>query len=387
MLSKRDFSVVGQPQNIDVLLRQNVVKQSEFVFPDFSGRSLLVIQAVLVLIDIYLFTLFLDRPITLLSVHTIITLFFSLSFRPSLSSLDAKWGVTLLGGVLAFFLPVAGLFCLFVVSIFMTFKPLPPGNLLNAFQEHLHEGNFQGDADSTATMNPLKDIETLEPLSEMLMTKDPQLKRAILEAISQRRNPKLTPLLVEAIRDPRPEIYQFAIAKVAERRHEYTLEITRATKAVETAPDNMENHHRLVKAYRQYLSSGLVNPSVADFYLKKLYTEIEKKLSDSVRNSEKAQRLGQFLLEKHRWRDAEKIFRQILIHQPDNAEAQTGLLQTLYRQKGYQQMLKEMCHACEKVFSRGEKGPVRLGYIPCSTKDAEQCQSRMSFRKALFPVV
>ena len=88
----------------------------------------LIIQVGAIIFDGWLFMVLTDRPLITLSGHGLASLLFSLSFGRSLISRFPQNKASLLGGFLAFFIPVVGMCCSFCVALLLMLKPLPAGN-------------------------------------------------------------------------------------------------------------------------------------------------------------------------------------------------------------------------------------------------------------------
>ena len=311
----------------------------------------LIAQAGLLIIEGWLLMTLPDRPMLLLSGHTLTTLLYAIAFGRSLASLYPQQGTALLGGILAFFLPVAGIFCAFLTALLCLYKPLPAGDLLKEFKEHTTLPDIINPKQKVLAeeKDVLQAYRDLEPLVDMLSTPDPQLKRAVLDAIAKSKNSKLIPHILEALEDPRPEIYQFAIAKVTQLQHDYGLEIARAMDKAKADPENLGAHRRLAEVYRQYLKSGLADQSVMGFYQDQLQQEYEKILSLSPKDCTILKSLAQLFLENKKWEEAGREFKKARSLKPNDLEAQFGLIKVLYGQKEYGKMFEQFHRVREEL--------------------------------------
>ena len=165
-------------------------------------------------------------------------------------------------------IPMAGMFCAFLVALLLLFKPLPAGDLLKEFEKDtfVSEAGIAKKKSLASSAEFIHSTQKVEPFMDMLSRPDSHLKQTVLEAIARRKNPRLFPLVLKALDDPRTEVHQFAIAKIQKLRHEYELKIIKAMEALQAVPTSLEAHYRLALAYCQYMESGLMDTSIKDFF-------------------------------------------------------------------------------------------------------------------------
>ena len=317
----------------------------------------LIVQAFLVALEVWLFTALPLRPALMLSVHTVAAVAYAFAFARSLGSTYPLYGAALLGGAMALFLPVVGACCALLVALLLLYKPLPAGDLLEEFAEHITISN-----DATAKQGPAvpgleltEAARIAEPLVDMLSTTDPDLKVAVLDAIAKRNKPELVPYIKKALEDPRPEVYQFAFGKVAKLQHDHELEITRAAEAAKAAPENLEAHLRLAGSYSSYLGSGLVDKPVVRFYQSQLQKVYDRILSLSPDDGETLENLGELSLRSEQWEEALGAFKRLQESRPNNLAAELGVIKVLYSQGRYQEMFEDLRRLRERVIL--ERGP------------------------------
>lgn len=263
-------------------------------------------------------------------------------------------GPILLSALLAILIPVVGMGCAFLIACLLLGKPLPAGDLLEEFKEHTTLPHVQGVTPKEAPGKELLTMQrSVEPLVDMLATPDPQMKRAVLDAIARRRDPKLIPHVLAALQDPRPEIYQFAMAKVIKLQEEFGSEIAKATAAVSAEPDRVDPHHRLAEVYNRYLKSGLVDQAVAGFYREQLREEYGKILTLAPGNFTVLVAVGRLSLETGRMDEAQQAFEEALGLSPLHLEARLGLAEALYLRGRYREMAREIRTAVEGCVEEG----------------------------------
>lgn len=322
----------------------------------------LIAQLGFLAIDCCLLFFLLDQLIFMLFIHILISFLNPIAFGGALSSLYPQGEGNLLGWILVLFLPVVGIGCTFLISLFLLYKPLPAGDLLEEFEEHVTLPDVVSPKQKLIDeeMNLLHLCRNAEPLVDMLRGPDLEMKRAILDAIAKRKNPKLIPHILAALKDNRPEIYQLAFAKVTQLQNEYGLKIIRATEAVRKSPENPEVLNLLSKGYEEYLNSGLVDGSVVGFFQDKLKKVYKKILSLSPEEPQILKNLGQMFLEHKQWKEAEGAFKKALVINPKDLEAHLGLIKVFYSQSVYSEMIEQLHQVKEKTLALGTEANPNL---------------------------
>ena len=304
----------------------------------------LIMQTYLFIFDVFLFMVLADRLVFLALGHLLLSGVFSLSFGCSLTSLFPRKGTTLLGGLLAFCIPIVGMCCSLIIAFLLLFKSLPKGDLLKEFEKYTNLSNVAvaNEKPSLITFETLRSTHRVEPFVDMLSTPNSHLKQSILNAIAHRGNTRLYPVIQAAIEDPRTEIHQFAIAKIQKLKHDYERRIIKATETVNVIPTSTEAHYRLALAYSQYITSGLMDKSVTSFYQAQLHKEYKKilTLTHSLMEEYNLSNLGQLSLQIGRWDEAEAAFEKALELRPDNPEANLDLIKLFYEQKRFNKMFE-----------------------------------------------
>ena len=270
----------------------------------------------------------------------------------------------LLGGLLAFYIPVFGMCCSLFIAFLLLYKPLPKGDLLKEFEKYTKLSNVAVAKEKSSSINlkVLQATHRIEPFMDMLSTSNSHLKQLVLDAIAKRKNAELYPLILAAIDDPRTEIHQFAIAKIQKLKHEYEMKIIKAIETVNVIPTSTEAHYRLASSYGQYMESGLMDKSVASFYQDQFHKEYKKILTLPLSLTEEynLSTLGRLSLQIKRWDEAEASFDRALELRPDSLEANMGLIRLFYEQERYSEMFERFHRIQEFVTSREKIDPSLL---------------------------
>lgn len=278
--------------------------------------------------------------------------------------------------LMALFAPGYGMIVIALLLFSLRFFPPPPGDLLSEFVEHVAPRET-GDASSRhmrAGDIPLVDHLQVEPLIDMLQTEDVDLKRAVIDAMARRRGSKLIQCIQGCLQDPRPEIYQYAMARLGRLQEDFTRDIARATQDVEKAPEATEPHMRLARVFEQYLDSGLVDATLVDFYQGQLLREYEAVLKVNPDETAASLARGRVLIELRRAHEAAAEYQRVLSRDGANIEARFGMVQVHYASKSWYAMQFEVDDVLRLCATRQVSNPEMLELVQWlrgQTEDSE----------------
>lgn len=259
------------------------------------------------------------------------------------------WGI--FGGCGALLMPGYGMGLLLTLLLALRFIPPPVGDLLAEFVEHTAPGAEVGGGSHRMRAGDLPMVEHLsvEPLIDMLDTPDIDRKRAVIDAMAKRRGKKLIAAIQTCLTDPRPEIYQYAMARLGKLQEDYTRDIGTATREVETAPHEPAPRYRLAALYETYLGSGLVDSTLVDFYRGLLMKEYRAILAMAPDDTAAALALGRLLVDVGQIEEAAGHLEAVLARDPGNVEARFGMVGVHYARRDWYSMQIEV----EEVLTLG----------------------------------
>ena len=172
-------------------------------------------------------------------------------------------------------MPVVGVLSLVLLALALRLIPPPGGDLLDEFREHVEPEADLSDSPRMAQL-PLLDHLHVQPLVDLLESPDIEIRRAVLEAMARRGSAPLVACIQKCVNDPRPEIYQLAVAKLSHLQESHSQQISQARAAYQRQP-GAASGYTLAEAYNHYIESGLVEPAIRPVYweqLARLYAEI-----------------------------------------------------------------------------------------------------------------
>lgn len=261
-----------------------------------------------------------------------------------------------LAGFCSFLIPIYGMIIFFLLYLLVKYKPLPSGDLLKEFKEHvgiipkIKKSEFSYKSNSSKEI--LLAYLEVEPLVDMLDTPDLQLKRAVIEAMAKKKSPKLIAKIKECLKDPHPEIYQYALIKLSQLQEEFAQNLSQNLNIVKQNPDSLRAHLNLTKIYSDYIESGLNDETVEKYYKNCLEEEYKEIIKIFPREIEVMIKLGKLLMGENKSTQALLIFNQCLNLEAINLEARFGMVQCYYNLREYEKMYKEIKNILELNISK-----------------------------------
>ena len=245
-------------------------------------------------------------------------------------------------------LPGYGVAILLLVWVALRWLPRPSGSLLREFQDHVAP-QLGGPARPLAHL-PFVEHLQVQPLIDLLDSPDLEVRKAVLEAMARRRGRLWVEHIQRSLNDPKPEIYQLAVAKLAQIQEQYSGELVEARGLYEQRSDR-EAAYGLARAYHDYLESGLLEPALEPLYWEQLAT-LYQEVSDRDEHDQYAclQR-GQVLLRLERPAQARNQYLTLLKRDPDCAEAQLGLIEVCFVERDWAG-LREQLPALNRLAAR-----------------------------------
>jgi tetratricopeptide (TPR) repeat protein len=327
-------------------------------------KKALAAQAALFALECALLFLCSGRPLLWASAHAALALLGSWAFGESMSGRCERRYAALLGWALLFFLPAAGAGAALLIALLTTRWKPPASGLLDEYKEHAVLPQQRSRRLATPVeKRMIDDPRDVEPLVDMLSSQDIDTKRSALEAISRRGNAKLIGHIVKALSDPRPEIYQFAMAQILRLQEEYGKAISKAVEDVRSAPLAVEPRRRLADAYERYLRSGLADKSVEGFYRDRVMEEYRRILQLSPAETEVHRALGRHSLALGRYDDAKASFEDALQLEPKSLDVRSALIETLYEAGEYPQMYRLLTQTAQAFPPEEDEDPPPLAAI------------------------
>ncbi|MBI2267065.1 MAG: hypothetical protein HYU64_18205 [Armatimonadetes bacterium] len=248
-----------------------------------------------------------------------------------------------LGFGLVFFAPGMGPFGVTLLLILLKVKPSSRmGNLLDEMREQMKD-QFHRIKQIRAVEDKrglLMEHLQVQPLVDMLETSDLQMKRAVISALAEKKGRKMVEKIQECLKDPHPEIYQLALAKLGKLQEDYTKDIARLMASAKENPDSAAAHMELAHLYVDYRESGLLDRTLEDFYWDLAIKEYDEAIRCDPNLSGPLLTIARLHIEKERYEDALNTLNKAHEKSPYDLDIHEALVQTYYGLGQYAAMFR-----------------------------------------------
>ena len=106
------------------------------------------------------------------------------------------------------------------------------------------------------------------PLVDVIKAGDPDLKRGAIFSISKLKPQTAVKILRESLRDSDPESQFFVAGQLSRIEKQLSEQIIRTRRRLELSPDDVELKIELARHCKDYVQSGLLDPSVEGYFLR-----------------------------------------------------------------------------------------------------------------------
>ena len=231
-------------------------------------------------------------------------------------------------------IPGYGLALLLAVGLALRWLPRPSGDLLSEFREHVAP-HLEGKSGTSLAELPLVEHLKIQPLIDLLQTPDLSLRKAVLEDMARRRGARLIACIQAALTDPNPEIYQFAVAKLSQIQEWHSRQLAQGRLDYQQSA-SLEHGQLLLKAYQDYLASGLLEKALEPLYLGQLAEHYGDLLKCFGGRREFLLGRAEIWLRLQREQQAQADYQQVLRDHPGESEAELGLLKIAYQRRDWE---------------------------------------------------
>ncbi len=194
-------------------------------------------------------------------------------------------------------------------------------------------------ADDAAPLSPLPDEKTVEerfleladaePFGDLLGAADAPTALAMIDALAEANEPHLGRMIFRCLDDPRAEVYQYALGKIAALQERFCVRIFQAQEALRLDADNVEAHVELARCYSKYVDSGLLDQTLVDYYVDLAIAQIERTLAREPAALDLRFRLAELFRRRGYLLFARQWYEDILSQYPRNVEAHLGRLDAM----------------------------------------------------------
>ncbi|MBT9555432.1 MAG: hypothetical protein IV100_05340 [Myxococcales bacterium] len=274
---------------------------------------------------------------------------------------EKNWSV--IGFVLVLAIPVYGLIGLSgayaAVHWRRRFERAGAG-IVGRFEEYIHyEPEVRSELRGMALMSDgdlPQDLERLgkvAPLIDVIKSGDPELKRGAIFSIAKLKPETAVKVLRECLKDIDPDSQFFVAGQLSRIEKTLSESIIRTRRRLELDPDNLDLRIELARQEKDYILSGLLDPSVEQYFLREASGLCEEVLSRLPDRDDVLLDLADIRLRARQTDVALQAYAQIVEQDPTLTPAWIGLAHCYYEKRD----LLRLGAVLEELKSRGELPP------------------------------
>jgi len=168
-----------------------------------------------------------------------------------------------------------------------------------------------------------------QPIIDLLPYADVATAIAIVNKLASQRRPDDILLLRRVAQDARPEVYQFALSKLDEFEREFATRIFQMQEQVSMHPEEASVRVELAKVYYGYVTSGLLDDSLEDYYWEMTLAQLFEAMRQEANRFDVVVDMARMFLLRGMFLEAEKAVEDVLRKEPGNLDAQLVLIESL----------------------------------------------------------
>jgi hypothetical protein len=149
------------------------------------------------------------------------------------------------------------------------------GGVIESFEKYIaYEPEERSELGGMNLLTDALNAEDLErkgkvaPLIDIIKSGDPELKRGAIFSISKLKPQTAVKILRESLRDVDPDSQFFVAGQLARIEKQLSEQIIRTRRRLELTPTDLELKVELARYGKEYVLSGLLDPSVEQYFLR-----------------------------------------------------------------------------------------------------------------------
>lgn len=178
----------------------------------------------------------------------------------------------------------------------------------------------------------------IEPYVDILKRGDAELKKGVIQKLSEVVSPISIKLLKISLNNENSEIRLMSSKALSGIEEDIHDDIITASQKVEREPSNMTAKNELGHIFYRYASLGLLDVTTQIFYFEKAIHEYLGSLQLNAKQEEILRLVGRILLQTQNYSKAEELFRRTLELKPDDEEARLDLCNALLGERNFEHL-------------------------------------------------
>lgn len=176
----------------------------------------------------------------------------------------------------------------------------------------------------------IRDEAQVEPIVDMLPLADIPTAIAIVNRLRDRGERADIEMIRQISSDPRPEVYQYALAILDKMEKQFAGEVYALAQEIKEHPKEAQLRVEMAKLHIDYIQSGLLDESLKDYYWELTLSHLFEAMLTRPDYPELGADFAQLLAQQHLIQEAGAVSRLILKKEPSLLQAQLLVLQGMF---------------------------------------------------------
>lgn len=176
----------------------------------------------------------------------------------------------------------------------------------------------------------IREQAQVEPFVDMLPVADIPTAIAIVNRLRERGQRQDIEMIRQVTSDPRPEVYQYALAILDKMEKEFAARVYALQQEIHLHPKRATLRVEMARLHLDYMRSGLLDESLCDYYWELSLSHLFEAMLASPQHPELGADLAQLLAEKELVAEAGAVASVALKKNPGMQQAQLLVVRALY---------------------------------------------------------
>ncbi len=176
----------------------------------------------------------------------------------------------------------------------------------------------------------IRDEAQVEPIIDMLPLADISTAIAIVNRLRERGQRQDIELIRSVASDPRPEVYQYALAILDKMEKLFAAKVYALQEEIHENPERPSLRVEMAKLHLDYIQSGLLDESLREYYWELTLSHLFEAMLAYPQRVELGVDVAQLLALKGLSDEAGSVAMEVTKKDPSNLQAQFLIIQALY---------------------------------------------------------
>ncbi|MFT7623442.1 MAG: lipopolysaccharide biosynthesis regulator YciM, partial [Myxococcota bacterium] len=172
---------------------------------------------------------------------------------------------------------------------------------------------------------------SVAPLADVIRSGDPELKRGAIFSLARLERKTAVKILRDTLGKVDSETQFYVAGRLGQIEKELSDRIIRTRRMLELEPDNLELKVRLARYNKEYVESGLLEPSVERYFVRRAIDLCTAVLDEDAGRVDVMIDLAELLARRGEIVDAISTYRRVLSIEPESTGARVGLARAYFK--------------------------------------------------------